>query len=342
MGSTVSTAKMASAFETEDGPFYVLFEETYEKNCYPRTPRWGCVGFGQIQHVMKWIFHSAASCEGGMLQGAGGRYITPEGYIASWLKELACPVYHHDHDVELETSSSYRASIPQEKLQTALATLAESGRPDIAEKIDAGEAVSLSIHEDGTFLCELYETLSLAPWRLIEPHLVPLDKDRRAELGYRPAKTKGFDMTMPSFRKISSTDHSMLKQMPDKRWICDGWCSGYMNDYVRGLWNAELNEPGSYRARIKAYRAAMKDAPLIPSAGVEIRVDTSVEVDKYSTDVVNRVLDVMEHRREGTVVRIPVPVAKPLDYHATILPVECTSWFIPSGDEMVQASLFNA
>ena len=42
MGSTVSTNKLAAAFKTNSGKtMYVLFEETYESNCYPRTPSWG-------------------------------------------------------------------------------------------------------------------------------------------------------------------------------------------------------------------------------------------------------------------------------------------------------------
>ena len=39
MGSTVSTGKLAAAFRATGGKImYVLFEETYEANCYPRTP----------------------------------------------------------------------------------------------------------------------------------------------------------------------------------------------------------------------------------------------------------------------------------------------------------------
>ena len=82
MGSTVSTNKLAAAFKTTSGKtMYVLFEETYESNCYPRTPRWGCLMMGEIANTMRGIFRSAGSCEGGMLKGAGGRDISPEGYI---------------------------------------------------------------------------------------------------------------------------------------------------------------------------------------------------------------------------------------------------------------------
>lgn len=340
MGSTVSTAKLAAAFATPQGPFYVLFEQTYEKNVHPHESRWGCVAIGEVTHVMEKVFRSAAACEGGMLKGASGRDITPEGYIAGWLKELSCPVEYHDHDVVLECSSSYRAAIPEEKLQAALTTLAGLGRQGIASKIRSGERVSLSMHEDGKLIQELYETLSLAPWRIIQSYMMPICGARREDLGYQPAKANGFDMTMPSFRKISETEQSLLMQKPDKRWVCNGWSSGYMSDYVNNLWKVELKEPGSYRARIKAFRSAMKNAPLIPNAGVEIIVDTSVEVRRYESGVIKSALDAMQHVREGSIVRIPVHSSCPLDYHATALPAECTSWMIPGSDEMVQNSLF--
>lgn len=89
MGSTVTTGKLAAAFKsTDDTVTFVLFEETYSKNCYPRTPKWCCWSIGNIGHVMKAIFSAASSCEGGMLQGSGGRYITPDVYRK--LDEGAC------------------------------------------------------------------------------------------------------------------------------------------------------------------------------------------------------------------------------------------------------------
>ena len=96
MGATVSTGKLAAAFATAAGKIiYVLFEQTYEKNCHPHRPEWSCTFIGSIEMAMKWIFLSASSCEGGMLQNRSGQ-ITPEGYIAGWLKELASPVEFQD------------------------------------------------------------------------------------------------------------------------------------------------------------------------------------------------------------------------------------------------------
>lgn len=77
MGATVTTGKRAAAFKAPSGQnFYVLFEETYEKNCTPHTPHWNCILFGDLIAAMERIFRHASACEGGMLQGRGGS-ITP-------------------------------------------------------------------------------------------------------------------------------------------------------------------------------------------------------------------------------------------------------------------------
>ncbi len=106
MGATVTVGKKVAAFKANNGKVgYVLFEETYEKNCYPHTPHWSCVGLGYLDDVMTRIFARASSCEGGSLQGRGG-YITPEGYISGWLNELAEPLMATQIPPLMATSNS--------------------------------------------------------------------------------------------------------------------------------------------------------------------------------------------------------------------------------------------
>ena len=102
MGATVTTGKLAAAFQAPSGQnIYILFEETYEKNCTPHTPHWSCILFGNLSAAVERIFGHASGCEGGMLQGRGGS-ITPEGYIRGWLKELASPVAFPKETVALK------------------------------------------------------------------------------------------------------------------------------------------------------------------------------------------------------------------------------------------------
>jgi hypothetical protein len=48
-----------------------------------------------------------------MLQGTGGRHISPETYIAGWLKELGNPVSMADREIELKVADSYQSPIAQ-------------------------------------------------------------------------------------------------------------------------------------------------------------------------------------------------------------------------------------
>lgn len=90
MGATVSTGMAAAIKKTGQGDLYLLFEETFEKNVYPHTPRWSCVCAGTRDHAIRRIYFSAGSCEGGMLKGKSGD-IKPENYIRRWEKVLNAP-----------------------------------------------------------------------------------------------------------------------------------------------------------------------------------------------------------------------------------------------------------
>jgi hypothetical protein len=85
MGATVVTSKTVAAFRNpKNGDvIYVLFEQSYEKNCYPHTPSWDCRAIGTFEQVFRRVFMSGSSCEGGSLQVRGGN-TKPETYIKGW------------------------------------------------------------------------------------------------------------------------------------------------------------------------------------------------------------------------------------------------------------------
>ena len=73
MGSTVTTGRMAAAFRAKSGTvIYCLYEQTYEKNCYPHTPHWSAIYIGEAHGALCKIFNYASACEGGMLQNRSG------------------------------------------------------------------------------------------------------------------------------------------------------------------------------------------------------------------------------------------------------------------------------
>lgn len=143
MGSAVSTGKLIGAFRRNDGqPCYVMFEQTYEKNCHPHTPSWSARAIGGVETMLQAFFASAASCEGGMLQGPGGRIITPESYLAGWLKEMANPVSMRDLWFGLKVSDSWSATLTQKHLTTLKPTLLALRYEVQVAALEAGDTIT--------------------------------------------------------------------------------------------------------------------------------------------------------------------------------------------------------
>ncbi len=327
MGATVSTGKLAAAFRDPcDAPFYLLFEETYEKNVIPHTPRWSCCAMGRIQDVMADVFRAGSACEGGALQGSGGRIITPSGYIAGWLKELANPVEFTDMSITLHVSDSFYATVPSEKFDSATAALVGIGRSEVADALSAGESIELSLHAEADLFAELASVIS--PWSLIGSGRTPLHRTRRQDLGYAPAKTKAFDLPTPKVFRISDRDDSLLMLGDDNCWRCVGWQSSVISEYVRAYGEIELREPGTYRSRIKAFSNALAAAPVLPGQMARIIIDTTVPLPGYRKNSIERAAGAFTNTRsEGVIyLEIELPMNDKQLWLAAQLPKECTSW----------------
>lgn len=345
MGSTVSTGKLVGAFRASNGqPCYVMFEQTYSKNCHPHTPRWGAQVIGDLESILKTIFASAASCEGGMLQGTGGRHISPETYIAGWLKELGNPVSMADREIELKVADSYQSPIAQGDFERVKAQVLALGAQDTVSALEAGETVVVSLHRDSEILSAIYDGRHAGAWRVIPAHDTPTNGIRDAALGYNPQKSKTFEVAVPGFKKIHEGDSNILVQGTDGDWNCAGWAYSIIGDYVTGLWQAEMSEPGSYRARVKAYRSAVEGAPCIPDRGVKVVVDTSVPLKNYEQSNVEGTLKKVAHTRVGNELHFNVPKDQEEIYFVTRLPSACTKWVIAesprtSGGPVVSAPM---
>ena len=63
MGSTIVTNRCAAVFENPENRgdhIWALFEQCYERNCYPHTPQWCARTIGRIDGAMETIFRDAA------------------------------------------------------------------------------------------------------------------------------------------------------------------------------------------------------------------------------------------------------------------------------------------
>lgn len=329
MGATVTTGKLACAFNAVNGQLVlVLFEETYEKNCHPHTPEWSCACMGTLEHVMRWIFLAGSHCEGGMLQSRSG-HITPEGYITGWLKELANPVAMCDKSFELRVGDNFYATVPKGSLDKIVALLGTIGREDVAKHLESGIGLPVSLYQDAELLCALYKGHPVAPWRLFNRSSAPVHGPRDASLGYAPVSTKGAEMAVPAFLKLDRENR--LIQRPDGSWYCGGWEYSIVSHFVANLWQEELNAPGSFRHRIKNYRDAVKGAQSMPD-GMKVLVNLAAEVDgSYAREVLERLPQQVPGQHSDKGYEIVVTKDEDLLYKLAHLPEESVSWLLPAG-----------
>lgn len=325
MGSTVSTNKLAAAFKTTSGKtMYVLFEETYESNCYPRTPSWGCLLIGEIASIMRGIFRSAGSCEGGMLKGAGGRDITPEGYIQGWFKELANPVSFKDQTFELEVGDSLYSTVPQDEFDMTKERLTANGFEAEAIQLENGEKLNVSLYEHGELLASIYDG-NVGAWRIIRGQRPPIYGLRDPELGYAPAKAKAFELETHECMRLFKHREDVAVKDQNGDWRNRGWAYSIIGNYVRELWQAELREPGSYRARIKNLRNAIETAPIMPTDAVAV-IDTTVKLESWTQEGVTRVVNENPHTIVGHEIHVAVPQDPDQAYRVCCLHEDCTKF----------------
>lgn len=307
MGSTVSTGKLVAAFQAPQGPMYALFEESYEKNCHPHTPRWSCRAICNLEAAMELIFHSASYCEGGSLQGVGGKEILPESYAAAWLRELANPVQLADRDVTLEIRSSFAATVPADRWPACEARLREAGYGEVADRLAGGERVEARLHRDAELLASIYDGRTVGAWKIISS--APLHAEKASpELGYAPKKAKN----SPPLSAPKMLVCRECQGLPTMFMECEGGWRSVGADYAviaryirEDAWRDELTYPGSSRKRIKELRELTKSAPSLPS-GMMVTVDRST-LRYYQLSTLDHILATAPYKQEGDIVRLTVP-----------------------------------
>jgi len=335
MGSTITTGRLAAAIETQQGrKLFVLFEETYSSNVSPKTPRWCCVGLGYVPETLKRIFELASSCEGGMLKNRSGR-ITPEGYIATWLKELANPLVLHHTNVRVQAGEGLYHAIPTARLDEAVNLLACAERLSQANELHDTGIVILDLARDADAVLMLQAGLKVRPWRLIERHTGSQRRDERnPDLGHAPPSGRTPTLDVPVALRVDQ-DVRLIRD-EDGAWRCGGWQYAMVGQHVRDLWQNELECPGHHRKRIAAFRDALENAPQAPDGLVVEITDTGTE-DTYYRQKIEAL-----RLQAGGGDPFRVTMTSENEYSLTNLPRECAQWLVPGRHQAtarVQAAL---
>lgn len=286
MGATVTTGKASRAFQKDGKTIYILSESTYEKNCYPHTPRWNVIAFGDYETVLTRVFSHAAACDGGMLQGKSG-WITSAGYIKGWRDAIANSSEDINHtesqSVTLACSESMYDPIGSSNLDFVLATLKDHDYLQTADAIAAGEKITLNVVQDLEVLLALFGTGKgrLSPWTIFGGN------------GYH-SKSPSFDLGIPaaSLAKPRLTPIEFVKTpCGTVQFVREGktlinssrnpW--RYADAFIgntEALLTYELQSPGCAENIIRQFKAMEAQAGILPDDTL-IAVHLAEGVDPY-------------------------------------------------------------
>ena len=283
MGATIYTARKVYAFRAATTVGYILMDETFEKNVTPHTPRWGALAFGTLEDVMQMVFLAASSVESGMLQG---RPRTPSttAYIKGWIDLLAQPEELFDSNMNYALRfGSYGANLPsttwrgEDTKQHILDRLQQRGYAFQSEQLSAGKDLSVHLADDFDMLRAIYGGESKT--RLVHPSYLFSDGRMgglpNPDLGYQAIiRTTRTAWKVPKVLLIDEPrnpirEHSnLLVETPTGEYLPRGWAYSVIGDYLRDAWRDELAQPGSYRAKLSAWRQAIDEAPAVPDTTV--------------------------------------------------------------------------
>ena len=259
MGATITTGKLAAAFQRTNGTVvYVLFEKTHEANCYPHDPSWHCIAIGEYADVLFNVFGHASGCEGGGLQGSGGRLIKPENYIAAWRRELVNPVSFPDRKITLDANEQMDGISVREALSLI-------GRDDIFAD-NQTEPAHISLHEDVDVVLALYgvnkpnKPRKLSPWQILN-HSSALTLPM-PELGAQVSIEK---IDPPAFNVLRIDQEEVLVQLGNGQWQQWGWQYAAVGRYIQEVaYKSEMMQTGSSKRLIAEFRDACDTARAVP------------------------------------------------------------------------------
>lgn len=262
MSSTYVIAKRAAACVDESGIlYYLLSEESYESNVYPRTPKWTTRFFGRYEDCIARIIDGSSSIEGGSLKGEAR---SSTAYIKQWRDRLANPVRLELENLVVHFSGGIYG-LPQDALEPVSRLAAKHGQP-----APEGGALKVDMERNGAlaFLAELFDGTieGMFTWRFF----------RKADFGTVPvpglgtpvpkavaANLDGFEVF--KIKSITSSDHDhFINAKGAVR--STGWAYSTMGSFIcNEAAAAERAMPGSAEPMIHAFRKLVAEAKDLPA-----------------------------------------------------------------------------
>lgn len=284
MGATVSVGKKAGVYVRQNGDIvYVLFERTYEKNCYPHTPYWSAIAAGKYQDVMRHIYGRASECEGGILQGSNGLFL-PENYISAWRRELTKPSRMVDITVDLCLGKTIYGSLTNDLNDDIGTKLVDLGFQSIWDELQAGKSVRINHHDHTDILLAFYGVLPgkmgamIPPWKAFNINMVT---EIQAD-GLAPYVVNDKVPVIPTYSVLRLDSENVLVKLGDLDYSMWGWQYSAVGRFIRDVaYDIEMISPKEAKKAISMFRDACKVANEVPGAA-EVTIKTTLDSDVSS------------------------------------------------------------
>jgi hypothetical protein len=260
MGATVTVACDVQIVDTPSGPGFLLFESTYEKNVYPHTARWSCIGVGRREDALKRIFSYAASCEGGMLKTPSGD-ITPEGYIARWKKATENAGIYRGHplgEVVMNIQDHKPWHVDNAQIPDNLDCPLTDGQRCAW---NGGMNVAFSLVQEFDKIAWLVNNGKVSAWKVFDFY-GHSDEVVNAEIFLDRTRDEP-RLVLPKLVRLFDRDEHLFSVQEDGTLSAEGWAYSHVGAFISGYAAVEAKHPGWYAKQIKAYRHNAQQVPVI-------------------------------------------------------------------------------
>jgi hypothetical protein len=275
MGATVFTDHAVRVVNTPKGMGFILYEMAYEKNCYPHTPHWGCIGVGRRKDVIKTLLRFAAGCEGGGLQGRSGA-VKPESYLKRWIKALKVARVIDPYDIKVSSKMAPMLWDGDPKLpplaEDRACPLTDAQKADW----DAGKEVVLNLECDFAAISWLVNHGRLSSWRTMDggPDAGGPEFDISGEVFLPKDIKKKVEVftPVPTFYKLFKQEDNLLTRRDEGVFASQGWAYSVIGSFIASYWEKEVADPGWWADMFSAYRDAVDRAQVLPAETVIVPV----------------------------------------------------------------------
>lgn len=321
MSSTIVIDIRVHAFERDtQTTIYVVYENTYESNVYPHTPRWGCSVVGTYEQVMAWAVLSAYYCDDGGLRGPRGS-ITPSYYLGKLLTAMQQPLRQLPVEVELTYGENFSSLFGPSKIDFARAVFVKHNREQDFNSIVSGKPLLLNFQELDLLL-DLFsfnpEFGNLSAWRLfssIHDHTGPAPELALSEKGKSQKPLSNWSLE-------KATDNQYLLKVENGPWRILRSSTVVREFFTTELLAQILIEPGAYKRVLKDFNSFFKSAKFVED-DVCISIDPAQLTHSWEINALQMFCKVIGNNEEDG------PLTKPIKFTGANLKSPESTWRLP-------------